>query len=215
MRCIEVYSSRMNFYFLWIIRNIYSLGCIRLTEQCKHSNAARENRVLHLLTHSHSSWRHPTSLCSWKESVACVCFLFAACHVPVLVDMQRSANTAYTRSVDLWPVLSPLHAHLAFYLKTSLSRWALARVSIVCLLPWSRSVVLLLFFSLAWMSLIQPDSYITFPVPSDIPSSHISMSKHTHLPLPLSWIDSGLCPPTFPPFSPSPSRVSPRPLSAY
>ncbi len=134
---------------------------------------------------------------------------------PVLVDMQRSANTAYTRSVDLWPVLSPLHAHLAFYLKTSLSRWALARVSIVCLLPWSRSVVLLLFFSLAWMSLIQPDSYITFPVPSDIPSSHISMSKHTHLPLPLSWIDSGLCPPTFPPFSPSPSRVSPRPLSAY
>ncbi len=118
---------------------------------------------------------------------------------PVLVDMQRSANTAYTRSVDLWPVLSPLHAHLAFYLKTRPSRWALARVSIVCLLPWSRSVVLLLFFSLAWMSLIQPDSYITFPVPSDISSSHISMSKHTHLPLPLSWIDSGLCPPTFPP----------------
>ncbi len=24
------------------------------------------------------------------------------------------------------------------------------------------------------------------------------MSKHTHLPLPLSWIDSGLCPPNFP-----------------
>lgn len=52
--------------------------------------------------------------------------------------------------------------------------------------------------SLAWVSLIQPSSYITFFSPPLTSRAAIFLWVNTHLSLPLSWIDSGLCLPAFP-----------------
>lgn len=82
-------------------------------------------------------------VCSWKERqlpVCVSCLLFVT--FPVLPDIICSADRAYRRSADLWPVLSTLHAYLAFYLKISLATQAHTHVSVVYLLPWSLSVVL-------------------------------------------------------------------------
>ncbi len=138
-----------------------------------------------------------------------MCFLFAACHVSCFgwhaMLRQHSIHKIH------WPMTCSLTSACTFsLLPENQSVYTSTRSCIHCLLApiITQCCFVIILFSLAWVSLIQPDSYITFPVPSDIPSGHISMSKHTHLSLPLSWIDSGLCPPTFPPFSPSPSRVS-------
>lgn len=135
--------------------------------------------------------------------VDCVCFLFAACHISC--SSWHYTLCRHNIHKIRWPMTCSLTSACIFsLLPTNQSSYTSARSRICCLLaPMNTQCCLVTFIihlsvSLAWVSLIQPNSYITFSLPFDIPSGHISMSKHTHLSLTLSWIDSGLRPPAFP-----------------